>query len=108
MIASGREAPMVPALGRIGPFVVGTHDTVAVLAVLVGLASYYRELRRRGMLGPTIVWISLAAILGAAFGARLITAWEHPAYYSTAFADVPLTVAIEHSGKSILGALAGG
>jgi phosphatidylglycerol---prolipoprotein diacylglyceryl transferase len=59
------------------------------------------------MLGPTIVWISLAAILGAAFGARLITSWEHPAYYA-AFGEVPLTVAIEHSGKSLLGAIAGG
>jgi phosphatidylglycerol---prolipoprotein diacylglyceryl transferase len=108
MIAAQREAPLVPTLGRIGPFVVGTHDAFTVVAILVGLAIYYRELRQRGMLGPTIVWISLAAILGAAFGARLITAWEHPAYYSTAFAEVPLTVAIEHSGKSILGALAGG
>lgn len=98
---------MVPTLGQIGPFVIGTHDTFTVLAIAVGLAIYYRELRRRGMLGPTIVWISLAAILGAAFGARLITAWEHPAYYA-AFAEVPLTVAIEHSGKSLLGALAGG
>lgn len=98
---------MVPTLGQIGPFVIGTHDTFTVLAIAVGLAIYYRELRRRGMLGPTIVWISLAAILGAAFGARLITAWEHPTYY-VAFAEVPMTVAIEHSGKSLLGALAGG
>jgi phosphatidylglycerol---prolipoprotein diacylglyceryl transferase len=98
---------MVPTLGQIGPFVVGTHDAFTVLAIAVGLGIYYRELRRRHMLGPTIVWISLAAILGAAFGARLITAWEHPAYYA-AFGEVPLTVAIEHSGKSLLGALAGG
>jgi phosphatidylglycerol:prolipoprotein diacylglycerol transferase len=98
---------MVPTLGQIGPVVIGTHDAFTVLAIAVGLALYYRELRRRGMLGPTIVWISLAAILGAAFGARLITAWEHPAYYA-AFGEVPLTVAIEHSGKSLLGALAGG
>jgi phosphatidylglycerol:prolipoprotein diacylglycerol transferase len=99
---------MFPTLGRIGPIVIGTHDTFTVLAIAVGLAMYYRELRRRGMLSQTIVWISLAAILGAAFGARLITAWEHPAYYATAFADEPLTVAIEHSGKSLLGAVAGG
>ena len=98
---------MVPTLGQIGPVAIGTHDTFTVLAIAVGLAIYYRELRRRGMLGATIVWISLTAILGAALGARLITAWEHPAYYA-AFGDEPLTVAIEHSGKSILGALAGG
>ena len=98
---------MVPTLGQVGPIVIGTHDAFTVLAIAVGLAIYYRELRRRRMLGSTIVWISLAAILGAAFGARLITAWEHPAYYA-AFADEPLTVAIEHSGKSLLGALAGG
>ena len=97
---------MVPTID-LGPWRVLTHDLFTVLALAVGLALYYRELRRRGWLEWTIVWISLAAILGAGVGARVITAWEHLEYYA-ALDGVPLTVAIEHSGKSLVGALAGG
>ena len=50
-------------------------------ALTVGLAIYYRELRRRGWLGGPIVWISLAAVLGGAIGARVITSWEHLEVY---------------------------
>ena len=101
-----RERPLVPVLS-IGPFTIATHDAFSVLALGVGLAIYYAALRRRGWLEPRIVWISLAAVLGGALGARLITAWEHLEVYA-AFDDVPLTWAIEHSGKSLIGALAGG
>lgn len=97
---------MIPVL-TIGPFAVSTHDVFTVLALAVGFGIYYAELRRRGWLEPAIVWISLAAVLGASVGARLITAWEHVEYYSS-LDGVPLTWAIEHSGKSLIGALAGG
>jgi prolipoprotein diacylglyceryltransferase len=97
---------MVPTI-ELGPWRILTHDLFTVLALAVGLALYYRDLRRRGWLEWTIVWISLAAILGAGVGARVITAWEHLEYYA-ALEGVPLTVAIEHSGKSVIGALAGG
>lgn len=98
---------MYPILVDVGPFRILTHDAFTVLALVVGLALYYRELRRRGWLDWTIVWISLVAILGAGIGARLITAWEHVEYYAN-LDGIPLTVAIEHSGKSLVGALAGG
>ncbi|MGH2477896.1 MAG: prolipoprotein diacylglyceryl transferase, partial [Candidatus Limnocylindrales bacterium] len=99
---------MVPVLA-VGPFAVSTHDAFTVLALLVGLAIYYRELARRGWLDETIVWISLAAIVGGAIGARTITAWEHLDYYAAAAAaNLPLTELIENSGKSIIGAVAGG
>ena len=98
---------MHPILVELGPVRILTHDAFTVLALAVGLAIYYRELRRRGWLDWTIVWISLAAIVGAGIGARLITSWEHLEYYS-ALDGVPLTVAIEQSGKSLIGALAGG
>jgi phosphatidylglycerol---prolipoprotein diacylglyceryl transferase len=98
---------MHPILVEYGPIRILTHDAFTVLALAVGLAIYYRELRRRGWLDWPIVWISLAAILGAGIGARLITAWEHVDYYA-ALDGVPLTVAIEHSGKSLIGALVGG
>jgi phosphatidylglycerol:prolipoprotein diacylglycerol transferase len=98
---------MHPILIQWGPVSVVTHDAFTVVALLVGLGIYYRELRRRGWLGGPIIWISLAAILGAAIGARLITSWEHLEVYE-AFAERPFTEVIVHSGKSILGALAGG
>jgi phosphatidylglycerol:prolipoprotein diacylglycerol transferase len=98
---------MFPVIGTIGPITVYTHDVFTILALVVGLGIYYRELRRRGMLDAPIVWISLTAVLCGAIGARLITAWEHLEVYA-AFADRPFSEVIEHSGKSILGALVGG
>lgn len=98
---------MYPILAHVGAFTLYTHDFFSLLAIAVGFAIYYAELRRRDWLDSTIVWISLAALLGAAFGARLITSWERPEVYA-AFTSLPLTVAIERSGKSIIGAIAGG
>jgi phosphatidylglycerol:prolipoprotein diacylglycerol transferase len=96
-----------PILFQSGPIVLATHDVFTVLGLLVGMALYYRTLRGRGMLDARIVLISLLAVAGAAVGARLITAWEHVAYYEL-LAEAPLTYVIEHSGKSLVGALAGG
>jgi prolipoprotein diacylglyceryltransferase len=96
-----------PVLAQVGPLTIWTHDAFTVAAILVGLAIYYVELRRRGWLGVPIVWISLAALFGAGIGARLITIWERPEVLSAA-GTLPLTLAIERSGKSIIGALAGG
>ncbi len=98
---------MYPVLGQVGPVTILTHDAFTVLALIVGLSLYYRELARRGWLETRIVCISLAAVIGGAIGARTITAWEHLEYY-TALEGVPLSVAIENSGKSLIGALAGG
>jgi phosphatidylglycerol:prolipoprotein diacylglycerol transferase len=98
---------MHPVAAQIGSFSIGTHDLFTVLAILVGFGLYYRELRRRGWLEPRIVWISLAALLGAAIGARLVTAWERPDWW-VAYAQLPLTQALEVSGKSIIGAIVGG
>jgi phosphatidylglycerol---prolipoprotein diacylglyceryl transferase len=97
---------LVPVLS-IGPLAIATHDAFSLLALGVGLALYYASLRRRGWLEPRIIWISIAAVLGGALGARLITAWEHLEIYR-AMEGVPLSWAIEHSGKSLIGALAGG
>jgi len=98
---------MHPILVELGPLRILTHDAFTVLALVVGFAIYYHELRRRDWLDSTIVLISVAAVAGAVVGARVITAWEHLEYYA-ALDGVPLTVAIEHSGKSLIGALAGG
>jgi prolipoprotein diacylglyceryltransferase len=98
---------MYPVAARIGNLTIGIHDLFSVLAILVGLGLYYAELRRRGWLEPRIVWISMAALLGAGIGARLITAWERPDFW-VAYASLPLTQALEVSGKSIIGAIVGG
>jgi phosphatidylglycerol:prolipoprotein diacylglycerol transferase len=98
---------MHPVLGQVGPVTILTHDAFTILALIAGLSIYYRELARRGWLETRIVWISLAAVIAGAIGARTITAWEHIEYY-TALDGVPLSMAIENSGKSLIGALAGG
>ena len=98
---------MLPVLLTVGPLPIGTHDAFSLGGIAVGFGIYYAELRRRGWLDATIVWISLAALLGAALGARLITAWERPQVLSL-FDVMPFTMAIEQSGKSLIGAIAGG
>ena len=98
---------MYPVLWSSGDVVLYTHDFFTVAALLVGYGLYYTDLRRRLWLEPTIVWISLAALLGGVLGARFVTIWERPEAVA-AFTSLPLTVAIEQSGKSIIGAIAGG
>lgn len=98
---------MHPILATFGPVTLFTHDLFTVVALAVGLAIYYRELRRRGWLDERIFWISVGAVVGGVVGARLITAWEHLGYYE-AFARAPVSYVITHSGKSILGGIAGG
>ena len=98
---------MFPILYQNGAFVLYTHDIFSTLGLLVGLAIYYVELQRRGMLSWTIFGISIAAISGGAVGCRLITAWEHPAYYAS-FGSVPFSYFLAHSGKGIIGAMLGG
>ena len=98
---------MHPIVARFGDLTIATHDLFSVLGVLAGFAIYYRELARRGWLEPRIVWISIAALLGAAVGARVATAWERPDWW-VPYAVMPLSQALEISGKSIIGAIAGG
>lgn len=100
---------MVPTLFEIGGVRFATHDVFSVVAVLVGLAIYYRELRRRQMLDERIVLVSLAVLLGGVVGARTITAWENADEIRLALdAGAPISWLILHGNKSILGALAGG
>ena len=97
---------MAPVLAQVGPFTLYTHDVFTILGVLAGLAFYYRALRRDRVLDRRIVLISLAAIVGGALGARVITSWEVIDEVSTA--GLPLTYVITHGPRSIIGGLAGG
>jgi phosphatidylglycerol:prolipoprotein diacylglycerol transferase len=97
---------VAPILVEIGPFTLYTHDVFTLLGIAAGLALYYRALRRDRVLDRRIVLISLAAIVGGAIGARLITSWEAIDEVSTA--GLPLTYVVTHGPRSIIGGLAGG
>jgi prolipoprotein diacylglyceryltransferase len=97
---------LFPVLARIGPITIGTHDFFTLLGLAAGFTLYYRALRRDGILGPQITLISIAAVLGGALGARLITSWE--VLDEVNAANLPLTYVLTHGPKSILGGLAGG
>ena len=100
---------MHPTLLVLGPVAIGTHDFFSVLALVVGVAIYYRALRRRGILDDRIVLVSMAVILGGILGARTITAWENTDEIGQALAaGAPLSWVILHGNKSILGGIAGG
>jgi prolipoprotein diacylglyceryltransferase len=98
---------MLPILFQNDFMVIYTHDFFTMLGLLVGLLVYFFELRRRQMLSYKIFLISIAAIFGGGLGCRLITAWEHLPYYTNQ-GDVPFIYLVAHSGKSIIGEIAGG
>lgn len=97
---------MIPYLDVAG-FPVGTHDLFSVLGIGVGLVIYYRALSTRHLLGREITVISLAVLAGGALGGRLLLAWDHLSYFGST-EGLPLTWVIEHSGKSLIGAIVGG
>ena len=97
---------MAPVLAQVGPFTLYTHDVFTIAGILAGLALYYRALRRDRVLDGRIVLISVAAIVGGALGARLLTSWE--VIDEVRAADLPLTYVITHGPRSIIGGLAGG
>ena len=96
---------MLPTV-ELGSVQVSTHDFFTMLGLLVGVVWYYRALHRDRLLEPRIVIISVAALLGGAVGAHLITSWE--VADEVAQAGLPLTYVLTHGPKSILGGLAGG
>jgi prolipoprotein diacylglyceryltransferase len=100
---------MVPVLWQSGTFVVGTHDVFSVVAVVVGFAIYWVELRRRGWLDGRIALVSLGVLLGGLVGARIVTGWESVDDMGRAIdAGAPLSYVLMHGNKSVVGALIGG
>ncbi len=97
---------MYPVLAQFGPVTIGTHDVFTILGLAVGMAIYFRALRRDRMLGPHILLISLSAVVGGVVGARLLTSWE--ILGDVQAAGLPVTYLLTHGPKSILGALVGG
>ncbi len=97
---------MIPYLDVAG-LRVGTHDAFSIFGVAVGLVLYYRALASRRLLGVPILAISMAVLAGGALGARLLLAWDHLEYFGSS-EGLPLTWIVEHSGKSLIGAIVGG
>jgi phosphatidylglycerol---prolipoprotein diacylglyceryl transferase len=97
---------MHPVLAELGPVTIYTHDFFTLAGIAAGLALYYRALKRYRVLDQRIVLISLAALLGGALGARLITSWE--AIDEVSAAGLPFTYVVTHGPRSIIGGLAGG
>ena len=90
----------------IGPLTLSTHDLFTLLGLAAGVALYYGALRRDGILDPRIVVISLAALIGGAIGARLLTSWE--ILDEVQAANLPITHVVTHGPRSIIGGLVGG
>jgi len=97
---------VAPVVAQVGPLTLYTHDLFTIAGILAGLALYYRALRRDRVLDGRIVVISLAAIVGGALGARVVTSWE--VLDEVTAAELPLTYVITHGPRSIIGGLAGG
>jgi phosphatidylglycerol---prolipoprotein diacylglyceryl transferase len=97
---------VLPVLARIAPVTVYTHDVFTLLGLLVGMALYYRALRRDHLLEPRIAIISIAALTGGVVGAHLLTSWEVLGAVSAA--GMPVTAVLTDGPKSILGGFVGG
>jgi len=93
---------MHPILFRLGPLVVGTHDTFVLLGVITAAVVFRAEAMRRGALSEQMVWIVASALITGAIGARLSTVW----LYAANAPDPSAWGLIVHGGRSILGGLA--
>ena len=90
----------------LGGIRIDTHLFFSTLGLAVGLALYYHALRRRGLLGPTVVWVSIAVLVGGVLGARLVLAWDHLDDLRS-LDGLSLVTAIERSGKIGVGVVFG-
>jgi phosphatidylglycerol:prolipoprotein diacylglycerol transferase len=97
---------VLPVFARIGPVTIYIHDVFVLLGLLAGFALYYRALRRDRLLEPRIAIISIAALLGGAIGAHLLTSWE--VLDDASRAGLAPTAVLTDGPKSILGGFAGG
>jgi prolipoprotein diacylglyceryltransferase len=68
---------MVPALGHLGPLVIGTHDLFVGLGVLVAVAVFVLELRRRQIRDERMWVIVAGGLTGGAVLGRLGTWLQH-------------------------------
>ncbi len=94
---------MRPVLFHVGGFAVPTHDFFVVLGVLVAVAVFGLEIRRRGAYDRRLGWVVAGAILTGAIFARVSTVWR----YLAAEPDPSLLGIWLYGGKSVLGGLAG-
>lgn len=94
---------MLPVLIRIGGLELGTHDVFVVLGVIVAVAVFHFETRRRRLDDPRLWTIAGGGILLGAVFARAGTGWRY-----LAEAPEPSLLGLWlHGGKTVLGGLAG-
>ena len=95
---------MRPVLFQIGTTVVWSHEIFVALGVAVALVASWRIARERGRADQDLLVIVAGGLLGAAILARLGLAIR----YLQQADDPSLLGFLRHSGRSVLGGLAGG
>lgn len=98
---------MHPVLVQSGSFVLHSYTVVLLIAFIVGGAVRRVESRRLGYgARPGYRWISAGALIGAIAGAKLgMLLYVDPSEWRSVLAEL---LALETSGKTVIGALIGG
>ena len=94
-----------PVIARLGPFELGWHGILTLLAVVVGVWLGQRYAARAGLPPERTADVVIAAVVGGIVGARLFHVLDHLPYY----AAHPLeALAIWEGGIAVYGAFLGG
>ncbi|HUO45646.1 MAG TPA: prolipoprotein diacylglyceryl transferase family protein [Acidimicrobiia bacterium] len=93
---------MIPTFS-IGGLTLPTHDVFVLAGVLVAVAIFALETRRRRASDPRLVWVVLGAVITGGLFARLSTGWQ----YLIGTGDPTVPGLWLEGGRSILGGLAG-
>lgn len=98
---------MHPVLLRYGDFVLYSHNVVLLLAFVVAGLVRRSESKRLGYSAqPGYRWVAVGALLGAIVGAKLgMLMYVEPSQWRALLIDA---LHLETSGKTVIGALAGG
>lgn len=91
------------AVWHVGPLTLPVHDTFVALGVLVALAVFAHEARRRGAVNEQSLVAVAGALVGGAIGMRL-SGWARHLDFS---ANPTLAEAWQFGSRSVLGGLVG-
>lgn len=94
---------MRPVLFHLGPFAVGSHGFFVALGLLVGLAFFASEVRRRQAWDDRLLVVLAGLLVGGALGARLAGVLDA----ATRDGAGAAALAWQYGGRSILGGLSG-
>lgn len=94
---------MRPVLFQLGPFAVASHGFFVAMGLLVGLAFFALEVRRRGAWDDRLLMVLAGLLVGGAVGARLAGVLDA----ATRDGAGAAALAWQYGGRSILGGLSG-